>query len=108
MVDIKELMRTYVALNDPNVKDITRKFGAVILGLGLASLAVWGAVAFFGEDSAPTQPQAETADENTETECVPEDEASDWRQENQDLILADKIESVHSEGDEVCYTYRTT
>lgn len=113
MVDIKELMRTYVALNDPDVRDITRKFGAVIVGLGLATVAVWGSVAFFSDDPSLNDPAATSADTGSQdggdqlvTECVTEDEADDWRQEHQDLILANQIESVNQEGDEVCYTYR--
>lgn len=106
MVDIKELMRTYVFLNDPDVKEVTTKFGAVIVALGVASLAVWGSVAFFADDQAP-EPTASTANDDTATDCVHESEADDWRQEHQDVLLSNRLVETEQVGDEVCFTYQT-
>lgn len=117
MVDIKELLRTYVMLNDPNVREITTKFGAVILGLGVATLAVWGVVSLAEDDPASQQPQASTADGEdasgeedqtpTETECVDASKADAWSQEHKWILLSNRLLDVDERGDQVCFTYET-
>lgn len=112
MVDIKELMRTYVFINDPNVKEVTTKFGILLAGLGVATLGVWGLVTV-AEDDPVTDPHAAETDDgsdgeaaaDTQKDCVHEDDADDWRDEHADLLLSGNLLKEEQNGDYVCFTY---
>lgn len=113
MVDIKELMRTYVVINDPNVKEVTTKFGALFLGLGVATLGVWGMVTLAGSEDV-SQPQAAEGDGgqtlagDQSRDCVPAEQADEWRQDNADVLLSNRLIDEEETGDYVCFTYVET
>lgn len=84
------------------------------LGLGLATLAVWGGVTVFdgGADVQDTHAGTSEGDGSdgelaaeTTKDCVPEDEADAWRQEHSSILLADRLLAVEESGDWVCFTY---
>lgn len=112
MVDIKELMQTYVFLNDPNVKEITTKFGMVVLGLGLATLGIWGAVTLVQGGPGAADTTAGTADDggsqagaDTTKDCVRAEDADAWRAEHASIVSSDRLLDVEASGDWVCFTY---
>lgn len=112
MVDIKDLMRTYVFINDPNVKEVTTKFGILLVGLGLATLGVWGLVTIAEEDPVADTQAAGTDDSSDDElagdqhrDCVHEDDADEWRNDNQDLLLSGNLLDEEQSGDYVCFTY---
>jgi hypothetical protein len=112
LVDIKELVQTYAVINNPKVKEVTTKFGALLLGLGVATLGVWGMVTLAEEDTADDAYAAssgETSDEQLASDqvrdCVPEERADAWRQDNADVILSDRLISTETSGDYVCFIY---
>lgn len=112
MVDIKELMRTYVFINDPNVKEVTTKFGVALLALGVVGIGVAGVVTM-AEDDSPAETQASEADggsggelaTNQTRDCVQEEDADEWRQDNADVLLSNRLISEEASGDWVCFIY---
>lgn len=114
MVDIKELMRTYAVINNPKVKEVTTKFGVLLVGLGVATLGVWGMVTLAEDDptadthaaSSDDAGSQELAGEQTR-DCVPEEDADDWRQEHAEVLLSGRLIDEETSGDYVCFTYTT-
>lgn len=111
-MDIKDLLRTYVFPNDPNVEEITTQFGMILGGLGLATAAVWGSVVLAGDGDVPSPHAAEAEDEHPDAElgdevqdCVPEHEAYEWKQDHDDVLMSNRLLDVEETGGWVCYTY---
>lgn len=113
LVDIEEIMQRYVFLNDPNVKEITMKFGGVIVGLGLLTVAAIGLVTLADDAGGPDARSAyaggqdhsdkEAGDEVQD--CVPADESDAWRQAHDDVLMENRLLDVDESGGFVCYTY---
>lgn len=78
MVDIKELMRTYVFINDPDVKQVTTKFGILLVALGGVAGMAWLAVGV-AEDPASEQAASADGDAYESTECMEQTELSAWK-----------------------------
>jgi len=119
-VDIKELMRTYVFLNDPDVKEVTTKFGIVLVGVAVVAAGAWAGVNYAGSDSSssPTASQADGSgdgsgtadasdgeDHGMETECTDEDQAREWQMDNPEKL--ERTITVEERDGQVCYTYAT-
>jgi hypothetical protein len=106
MVDIQELMRTYVFLNDPDVKEVTTKFGALVLGITVVALGAWAGVTYLGGDDASTGGEAYAdASDSSETEqtCVDESNTDEWKADNPETL--ERLIDVQETDGEVCYTY---
>lgn len=108
MVDIKELMRTYVFINDPDVKEVTTKFGALLLAVGAIAALVWVAAGLAG-DPATTGAEdpaaatgAEEADGYANEECMPESELAEWKQTHADTVLSGDYEIRPVDAGIVC------
>lgn len=106
MVDIKELMRTYVFINDPDVKEVTTKFGVALIALGAIAALTWGAVNY-GTQAGPAaaeEPTAATGDYD-EKECMTESELTTWKQNHRSLVLSGDYEVKTVDTDYVCVFY---
>lgn len=111
MVDIKELMQRYAILNNPDVREITTMFGALIVGLGIMGLAVAGAVTWAQDGGAPDATAAH-ADNDSEPQlgdetkdCVLQENADEWREEHSAVLMSNRLLDVEEMGDRVCFTY---
>jgi hypothetical protein len=110
LIDIKELLQTYAVINDPNVKEVTTKFAVLLVGLGVAGFAAWGLV---GLDEDEAQPAGPTAASNQDADlagdrlqdCVPQEEADEWRDEHAEIFLENRMIDTEETGDWVCFTY---
>jgi hypothetical protein len=113
LVDIEEIMQRYVLLNDPNVKEITTKFGIALVGLGVLTVAVAGAVTWAGGGGTDAGSQAAYAEDDHDDkdpgdevqDCVPSDEADAWRQANDDVLMENRLLDVESSDGWTCFTY---
>ncbi len=104
-MDIKDLMRTYVFINDPDIKQVTTKFGAVLIALGgLAGMAYLAAgVADTDEDpSAAAEPDEDQ--EETSEACMDATDLDAWRSEHPDLEQGTDYEVDVTESGLVCVT----
>lgn len=102
MVDIKEMMRTYVFLNDPNVKQVTTRFGAVVLVLGGIAGATW--LLAGASDDVDAEPEA-SASAYEKTSCMHESEWPSWATEHAPVIDAGTYEVYDAPEDEICVNY---
>lgn len=109
MVDIKELMRTYVFLNDPNVKEITTKFGALLLAIGAIAALVWVSAGLAGDQPTSAEdPAASTSDEAdayANEECMPEEDLEAWKQDHADVVLSGDYDVRTVDTSTVCVRY---
>lgn len=106
MVDIKELMRTYVFINDPDVKEVTTKFGVALIALGAIAALTWGAVNYTSQAGpiAAEEPTAATGDYE-EKECMTEDELATWKQEHRSIVLSGDYDVETVDTNYVCVYY---
>lgn len=101
-MDIKELMRTYVFINDPKVRQITTKFGAVLIALGGIAGIAWIGVGLADDATdEPNQPAADIEDDYDETECMDPSQLDAWRLANPDILNGDHQIHYRANGD-VC------
>ncbi len=100
-MDIKELMRTYVFINDPKVRQITTKFGAVLIALGGIAGIAWLAVGLADDGTQDPGAAAEAVDDYDESECMHESELTAWQLENAD-ILSGEHHTHHRADGTVC------
>lgn len=106
MVDIKELMRTYVFINDPDVKEVTTKFGVALIALGAIAALTWGAVNYASQagPAAVEEPTAATGDYE-EKECMSADELTTWKQDHQSIVLSGDYDVETVDTTYVCVYY---
>lgn len=109
MVDIKELMRTYVFINDPDVKQVTTKFGALLIAIGAIAAVVWVAAGIAEQgvtevDQGPAAAEADAEGYENE-ECMPQAELADWKQDNQATVLSGDYEVRKVDSGVVCVHY---
>lgn len=106
MVDIKELMRTYVFINDPDVKQITTKFGALLIAVGAIAALAWAGVAMVGDAGQTGTPTAAEADDGYANEdCMPSGELAAWKQDHRQLVLSGDYEVRQMDTGVVCVLY---
>lgn len=115
MVDIEEIMQRYVFLNDPNVKELTTKFGMIVVGLGLMTVAVAGAVTWAGDDGggsgdveasyADGQDHSDKEAGDEVQDCVPTEHADAWRKAHDDVLMENRLLDTEESGDWICFTY---
>lgn len=96
------MMRTYVFLNDPDVKQVTTKFGALVLVLGGLAGAAWLAAGMAGDEVASPETSAAAYEK---TECMPQAELDAWKVAHADVVDAGAYEVYESTGDTVCVAY---
>lgn len=96
------MMRTYVFLNDPDVKQVTTKFGALVLVLGGLAGAAWLAAGAMDDEVASPETSAAAYEK---TECMAETELEAWKTAHADVVDAGTYEVYEGTGDTVCVAY---
>lgn len=104
-MDIKELMRTYVFINDPDVKQVTTKFGALVLLLGAVAGLAWATAGFVADDAAPGDDPGTTAATYEEESCMPAAELEAWMAEHAEIVDAGTYDVTEVDQDRVCVAY---
>lgn len=106
MVDIKDLMRTYVFINDPDVKEVTTKFGVALIALGAIAALTWGAVNYASQagPAAAEDPTAATGDYENK-DCMTQSEFTAWKQEHGSLVRAHQYQVETVDTNYVCVYY---
>lgn len=97
-MDLKNLLRTYVYLSDPRVKQVTIKFTALLIALGAVAAVTYAAVTRSAGDESLTAM-------GLQQECMPEEEHAAWQSEHADDEV---VSSERAENGEVCVTYRAS
>lgn len=106
-MDIKELMRTYVFINDPDVKQVSTKFGGLVLVLGAVAGLAWVAAGLVSEEAAPGDEAGTAAASYEEESCMPAAELEGWLAEHEAIVDAGTYDVTWVEPDRVCVAYDT-
>ena len=99
-LDIRDLVRTYVFLNDPDVRKQTTKFGALFVA-GIAMMAATFWLSGVSPDDSGAAPTADVGFTEREESCMPAGDVPGWLAENDVRLLEQRTRADGS----VCLVY---